>query len=468
VRTERPTEMLAGRYALEEELGRSGTGMLWRAVDTVLERTVAVKILRPALAEDPAFAGRLALETSAAAGIPAAGLVRLLDTGTERGVSFLVREHVEGESLRARLERSGPLAPAEAARIGVEVLRALSPAHAVGILHLDVKPENVLLATDGHVRLADLGVGAAIRACRPSDAAEILAPAPEPPELLEPAAGPDPRTDLFLTGALLFEALTGRPPAGARSPREARTDVPLALDTAVSRALAPIPSERFPDAEAFADALGVPSQDAPMAAATRESHGARAWLLVPGVVVLAAVIAIALGLWLGRLEIGGPLGVRPAHQGSGRPASPAPRAIFLPVERVSTLDPFGDGTENDSGVSAAIDGDTSTAWRSENYFDADLNKPGVGLLLDLGSSRAVTGFRLETPHPGWAFAISVGDDPDVLVDTAEPSFTAAASMRRTIEAALGRYVLLWIFSVVDAGDGNRAEVAELRVVGPDA
>ena len=159
---------------------------------------------------------------------------------------------------------------------------------------------------------------------------------------------------------------------------------------------------------------------------------------------------------------------RPDRAFPADPASPAPRAIFLPVERVSTLDPFGDGTENDSGVSAAIDGDTSTAWRSENYFDADLNKPGVGLLLDLGSSRAVTGFRLETPHPGWAFAIGVGDDPDALVDTAEPSFTAAASMRRTIEAALGRYVLLWIFSVVDAGDGNRAEVAELRVVGPDA
>lgn len=459
--------MLAGRYALEDELGRSGTGMLWRAVDTVLDRTVAVKILRPALAEDPVFAARLARETSAAAKIASAGLVRLLDTGSDRGVSFLVREHVEGESLRARLERSGPLAPGEAVGIGVEVLRALAPAHAAGICHLDVKPENVLLGRDGRVRLADLGVGEAIRACRPADAAEILAPAAEPPELLDPDAVPGPRTDVFLTAALLFEALTGRVPGEMRSVREARPELPRALDAAVARALDPDPSRRFPDAEAFAEALGPPTPEA-AAPGARESHGLRSWLLVPALVVLAAAVAIALGLWLGRLEIGGPLGVRAADEQPRRPSPPEPGTVVLPVAAISTMDPFGDGAENDQAVPSAIDGDRGTAWRSENYFDADLNKPGVGLLLDLGASRVVTGFRLETPHPGWVFGMVVGDDPGSLVLEAEPSITAEASMRRSIEPVTGRYVLLWIVSVVDAGDGNRAEVAELRVVGPDA
>ena len=460
--------MLAERYALEEELGRSGTGMVWRALDTVLERIVAVKILRPVLAEDAAFLERLAAEAGAAARVQAPGLVRLLDTGAERGVSFLVREHVAGESLRARLDRSGPLASAEAARVGREVLRALAEAHASGVLHLDVKPENVLLAHDGHVRLADLGVGAAIRAARPADATELLAPAPEPPELAPAAdpAAPDVRTDLYLTGAMLFEALTGRPAAGTRSPRALRGDVLSEIDAAVVRALAPDPAERFADAESFAEALGSVLEE--VSPTPREGHGLRSWLLVPALVVLAAALAIGAGLWLGRLEIGGPLGVRAADQEPSAPSPVEPRIVLIPIGSVATFDPFGDGAENDSGAPAAADGDAATAWRSENYFDADLNKPGVGLVFDLGSSRTVTGFRLQTPHPGWAFALAVGDDLEVLVEGADPTFTAEASMHASIETSTGRYVLLWITSVVDTGDGNRAEVAELRVVGPGA
>jgi hypothetical protein len=88
--------------------------------------------------------------------------------------------------------------------------------------------------------------------------------------------------------------------------------------------------------------------------------------------------------------------------------------------------------------------------------------------LDLGRPREVTGFRLQTPHPGWAFAVEVGDDPAALAEDADAAFTSSATMRETIEPATGRFVLLWIVSVVDAGDGNRAEVAELELVGPDA
>lgn len=468
MRTEPPAETLAGRYALEEELGRSGTGMVWRAVDTVLQRTVAVKILRPALADDPTFAERLAVAAGAVARVQSTDLVRLLDTGSERGISFLVQEHVDGESLRARLSRSGPLPPREATRIGREVLSALSAAHAAGVLHLDLKPENVLLATDGDVRLADLGVGAAVRACRrPEDAAEILAPLPRPPELDGLTGRPDARTDVFLAGALLFETLTGRPPGGDRSPREKRPGVSAALDTAVARALAPEADDRFPDAEAFAEALGATSE-ALSAPGSREGHALRAWLVVPALVVLAAALAIVLGLWLGRLELGGPLGVRAADEETPSPAAPEPRTVILPIRSVSTFDPYGDGSENDSGVPAAADGNPATAWRSENYFDGALRKPGVGLMLDLGGTREVTGFRLQTPHPGWSFALAVGDDPAALAESADPTFTASASMRRTIPPASGRYVLLWIVSVVDAGDGNRAEVAELQVVGFDA
>jgi putative peptidoglycan lipid II flippase len=112
------------------------------------------------------------------------------------------------------------------------------------------------------------------------------------------------------------------------------------------------------------------------------------------------------------------------------------------------------------------DGDPLTAWKSENYYDGRLNKPGVGMLFDLGSPQTVTGFRLQTPYPGYRFAVVVGDDVTAMIADARPTFTAAGDMRETIEPATGRYVLLWITSVVPTDDGNRAEVGEFRVVGP--
>jgi serine/threonine-protein kinase len=453
--------MLAGRYALEEELGRSGTGVVWRARDTVLDRTVTVKLLRPILAEDPAFVARLAADASAVARIGAPGLTRLLDSGADRGVSFLVREHVEGESLRERLEREGPLDVDEAVRVALAVLDALGEAHAAGALHLDVKPENVLLAPDGRIALADLGLGEAVRAARPADAADLLAPTPDIPELARAAGVPDVRSDVFLAGALLAESLTGRLPD---RPGEA-PQAPKTVAAVVRRAIAADPADRYPDVRAFADALHRATAEP---ASAREAHGLRGWLLVPGLVLGATVAAIALGLWLGRLELGGPLGVRAAVEEPSPPPSTVPASVVLPLAGISAFDPFGDGTENDAGAPAAIDADLASAWRSENYFDGDLRKPGMGLLLDLGETRTVTGFRLSTPHPGWAFGVAVGEDPDALATAADPAFTAGASMRGRLEPATGRYVLLWIVSVVDVGDGNRAEVAEIRVIGPDA
>jgi serine/threonine protein kinase len=454
VQTERPAAVLAGRYALQEEMGRSGTGMVWRAVDTVLDRVVAVKVLRPELADDPAFAERLADEARAVAAVSDPGIAHLLDTGTQDGVSYLVREHVEGDSLRAVLERDGPLPAGAAVRTIAAVLDSLDVAHRCGALHLDLTPENVVLSAGGHVRVTDLGLGAAVRGTRRADEAErILAPAPEAPE--QRTGDADARTDVYQAGCLLDQLLGDHVPADLRDLLE--------------RARAEDPSLRPETAAAFADALRgwlSDNEQPPSSERPEERWLFRRWLVVPALVVLAAAVAIAAGLWLGRLEIGGPLGIRPKPQESP-PKTTLPAMVVLPVVGVSTFDPYGDGSENDSSVSSASDGDAATAWRSENYFDARLNKPGVGLVFDLGEDQTVTGFRLQAPHPGYTFAVAVGDDPEALASTAEARFTAEASMRVSLEPVVGRYVLLWITSVVDAGDGNRAEVAEFRVAGPD-
>ncbi|MEX2202510.1 MAG: protein kinase [Actinomycetota bacterium] len=463
MQTRRPVTVLAGRYALEQELGRSGTGMAWRAEDRLLGRTVTVKVIHPSLGDDPAFAQRFAEEARKVASLSAPGIARLLDSGEQDGVPFVVREHIDGASARTRLDREGPLPADEAARIAGAVLEALLPAHAAGILHLNLGLEDVLLTPEGHVRVTDLGIGSAVTASRPADAVRLLGRRNLPPE--QAASEPvDERTDVFAVGAMLYELLTGQTPEGRRSPRDLRPGVPRSLDRIVGRALAADPAERFPNVHAFASALATSAAEHDEANEDRRGWLPRwvgTWLSVPLAIALVAASAIALGLSLGRLEVGGPLGIRAADDPSPS-ARPEPSGPVTPASAF-TFDPFGDDSENDSNVALAIDGDRSTAWRSENYFDGSLHKDGVGVVFDLGERRDVSGFLLKTPNPGFLFHVAVGDDPDRLVEAIGDANTAQEETRGALTGA-GRYVLVWITTVVETDDGNRAEIAEFRVV----
>jgi len=470
--------VLAGRYVLEQELGRSGLGVAWRATDVVLDRRVVVKLLRPELAEDPGFAERLVERLRAVALVSHPGLARLLDTGREDGVEFIVREYVEGGSLRDLLDSEGKVPADQAARVVGSVLDVLTASHDAGILHLDLKPENVLIGPDGTVRVCDPVIAQApVGTGRSQTVAPIEGDGPIPPE--QRSGGPvDPRTDVWGAGALLFELLTGEPPRDGRpvTPRSLRRDTPRELDAAVARALSPEPEDRFASPHDFAESirriwgeagppLAVPVGPSPQpeAAPPMSRHRAvfRTWLAMPLLIALVTAGSVGAGLWLGELELGGPVGIQVKRE---EVPSSTPAARLARFASVRTFDPFGDGRENDSGLASAADGDEATAWRSENYFDGRLNKPGVGLLFDLGVERTVTGFRLTSPHPGFDFAVVVGDDPATMADSARATFTASADTRESIEPAAGRYVLLWITTVVATGDGNRAEVAEFRVV----
>jgi hypothetical protein len=347
-----------------------------------------------------------------------------------------------------------------------------------------LKPENVFECMDGTIRVCDLGFGeAVVRSMPPHEAIEILEPAPIAPEAAAGAA-PDVRTDVWAAGALLYELLTGRTPAaGDASPRDHRPDVTRKLDDVVRRALSTEPDDRFATADEFGAALrdlaGVAmeratttarrsglEETAAVAPAPSPSRFSmfRTWFAVPLLVVVIAASALGAGLWLGKLELGGPVGIRfgPAEE------SPAPATRLLRFDTVAAMDPYGDGHENDSGLPLVADGDPLTVWKSEayRYPAGGLGKPGVGMLFDLGSPQSVTGFRLQTPYPEYRFTVVVGDDPSAMAADARPTFTATTEMREPIAPATGRYVLLWITSVVPTNDGNRAEVSEFGVVGP--
>ena len=461
MQTEGSVTVVDGRYELEVELGRGRTGMVWRARDIVLGRSVALKIVHPSLADDPRFIAALADEVRRLASVDAPGLARLFDTG-EEDVPYLVHRLVEGENLRAFVARQRRPAVDETTRIATGVLHALARAHEAGAFHLNLALEDVIVTPAGGTVVTDLALGPAVVASRAAeDAASMLGPdvAPE----IHAGNPPDARTDVWGVGALLFEALSGERPAGRRSVRALRDDVPRWLDRAISRALAPEPDERFADALAFADALSMPEHD--------DDPGrrgvVRTWFAVPLLVGVVAVIVIAAGIWLGQLEVGGPLGIRSAREPdrTTSPAAPATAPQMMRPVAATVFDPLGDGSENSSTAPAAIDGDDATAWRSEayRYPDGGLGKDGVGLVFDLGEARDVRGFRLTTPHPGYAFQVAVGEDPDALLDALGPPLTAEASSRGELMAR-GRYVLVWVTSVVDAGDGDRAEIAEFRAV----
>jgi serine/threonine-protein kinase len=459
-----PALVLANRYALEEELGRSRTGLVCRSSDPLLRRDVAVKLVHPSLADDPGFVGALKAQARGVATLSAPGIARLLDTGEQDGVIYLVREFAPGESLRARLDRAGPVAIDEAVRIGASVLRALAEAHDRDVLHLALDPDDVIVNDDGTVNLIDFGIGAAIAASRPAETVSLLGDDRLAPEQIS-GDGCDARTDLYAVAILVFEILTGAPPAGRTSVRALRPDVPRPLDRVLARALEPEPEHRYADARSFADALERSVDAEQVGTFDGNRPNLLTWIGVPLVVIGLAAALIAIGLWLGELEVGGPLGIRPA-------APAATAAVELPPVAVRPLsviaiDPFGDGEELSSNAGLAADGDPATAWRSENYFDGVLGKPGIGLVLDLGQSAQVGGLRLSTPHPGFTFGVAVGDDPSALVDRVGHTVTAGASTRVRLQGS-GRYVLVWITSVVPVDDGNRAEVGEVRVVVPAA
>ena len=456
--TTQPVPVLAGRYALEEELGRGRTGMVWRSRDPLLQRSVAVKLVHPRLADDPGFARALRGEARNAAVLSVPGIARLLDTGEQDGVVYLVREYAPGSSLRARLGERGAASPAETVRIGLAALAALAEAHERGVLHLALDSDDVIVSDDGHVCLTDFGIGAAIAASRPRDTSTLLDDEHLAPEQIA-GSRTDERTDVFAVGSVLFELVTGEAPRGRTSARAVRADVPRTLDRVLARALDPDPGRRFPNARAFADALEG-SVDTEIVDVTDEGRAALlTWMGVPLIVVGIAVAAITLGLWLGELEVGGPLGIRAAPDA---PASVEVPPVVIRPSTVVAIDPFGDGDELSSNAGLANDGDVQTAWRSEDYFDGELGKPGIGLVLDLGERREVLGLRLWTPHPGFRFRVAVGDDPVALVDEVGGEVTSTSLTRVSLRGA-GRYVLVWITSVVPVDDGIRAEVAEVRV-----
>jgi eukaryotic-like serine/threonine-protein kinase len=265
-----PDLVLAGRYRLRRPLASGGMGQVWLAADELLERSVAVKLLRAEHAEDPAFLDRFRAEARHAAGLSHPGVARVFDygeaplPGMAAPTGFLVMEPIDGRPLSAVLARDGRLPPDRALDVVAQAALALAAAHRVGVVHRDVKPGNLLVCADGTVKVTDFGIARALDEAQRTESGGLLGTA----GYLSPeqAAGQPatPASDVYALGVVAYECLAGRRPFTANHPlavalahqREQPpplpADVPAPVRALVERALAKAPGDRPPDGAAFA------------------------------------------------------------------------------------------------------------------------------------------------------------------------------------------------------------------------
>ncbi len=270
-------ELVAGKYLLAEELGAGGMGVVYRAHQLQPPRCVAIKFLHRVLARDPGIVARFRVEALAAARLEHPASVAVLDHGEdEDGTPYLVMEYVRGRTLR-RVVADGPLPLERAISIAQQILGALACAHAHGIVHADVKTENVLVQEPERVKLVDFGLARVIFSLDEDDRdVRTEAHIAGTPEYMAPEVilgdAPSPASDIYAVGVILHELVTGATPFGGGKPmdifqrhvldpivppsvRFPHLTLPRELEEVLARALAKAPALRFRDATAFAEAL---------------------------------------------------------------------------------------------------------------------------------------------------------------------------------------------------------------------
>jgi serine/threonine protein kinase len=263
--------VLDDRYDVVRPLGSGGMGEVFLARDRVLGRDVALKVLRKQFAGDEEFAERFKREAMSAASLSHPNIVQVYDRGeTEEGASYIAMEYVPGGTLEERISRDGPLEAAAAAEIGAQVAEALGAAHDRGMVHRDIKPQNILLTANGGAKVADFGIARAGSSATISRTGFVMGTAGymSPEQALgEPAT---PKSDLYSLGVVLYEALTGELPFTAdnpiavsmkhvneplRPPMELNPRIPGGMNALVTKLLAKDPEHRYADADELADDL---------------------------------------------------------------------------------------------------------------------------------------------------------------------------------------------------------------------
>jgi len=474
-------EVIAGRYELEELVDHGGMSSVYRGRDRLLERNVALKILHPHFIDDPEYVERFRREARAVAQLSHPHIVTVIDRGSADGHQFIVFEYVEGENLKQLVERAGPLGVERATELGIEIADALAFAHAAGLVHRDVKPQNILIDAAGSAKVTDFGIARSLDVDRGvTQTGTVLGTS----NYLSPeqAAGEQvtPASDIYSLGVVLYELLTGEVPFRGDnlvvvamkhvtehppSLLEQRPGVPPRLARAVERALEKDPAQRFASMDAFANELrrcrdglgdfdadrtmirGMPTVVDPRPRSTTRRAGRLPLALALAGLALAAVV-VALVVF-----DGSGVGIRRHHHGGAEAAA-------VTLHGVGNYDPAGSPDTHADTASAATDGNAATDWYTQIYATPAFGnlKPGLGLVVDAGKSVKLKTLTVNTPTPGFVAQVRAGDARGGPFRDDSAAQTVSSTTSFTLSGAAARYYVIWISRLPG---GGKAEISEV-------
>jgi serine/threonine-protein kinase len=473
-------ELIAERYELEELVGTGGMSSVYRAHDRLLERDVALKVLHQEYTADRDYVERFRREARSVAQLSHPNIVTVIDRGEQDDRQFIVFEYVQGENLKTLVERVGPLVEEDAVRLALQIARALGFAHENGLIHRDVKPQNVLLNGDGQAKVTDFGIarsldvkGGLTQTGTVMGTSDYIAP--------EQARGSrvDAQSDIYSLGAVLYELLTGEVPFPGDnfvavamrhinepppSVRERRPDVSPLLDAVIRRAMAKEPRDRFgsmdelcaelnaclsPETAASgAQTMVVPRRRSSRPPAGRPSVGPLI-LLLSGLAVLAGILG-------GVFAFTDPGGQLSDLVGNKKSTGAATGPVHFTA--ASAYDPYGDNSEHGDRAREAIDGNPATAWNTEHY-DGALNKPGVGLMLDVGASKQLSKLIVRSDTPGFTAKIESGSSATGSFKPISGPQEVGGNTTFSLKGDAARYYVVWI---TDLGSNSSVEINEVR------
>src|SRR6478752_822261 len=417
--------VLSGRYRLEAKLGSGGMSTVYLALDSTLDRQVAVKVMHREMSEQADQLERFRQEARAVAKISHPNVVAVIDAGEDGGHPYIVFEYVEGETLKQRIARVGALDTQEALAYAIEIARGLTVAHARNMVHRDIKPQNVLIDAEGRAKLTDFGISRQLEQDGMTATGRVLGTTDyvAPEQAMGHRA--DPRSDIYSLGVVLYEMLVGQVPFAADSQvgvamkhvneelpdvQRRRPDVSAAVALVVERSTTKDPAQRYQQVGEMIDDLSTALEvEAARAGSTtgeatsvldavpppkRKLSTRRRWSWV----AILLLVLIAGGTLLA---------VQLISSGSGGGGALNDKGAVVPLSSATDFDPLGDGEEDPESLSFAVDGNpTGTAWTSEHYDTADFagtksgENPGVGLYVT-ARSPAQPSEMIVRGAPGW-------------------------------------------------------------------
>lgn len=514
-----PDALMGGRYRAVSQLAIGGMGEIWHGEDAVLQRQIVIKVLREDHATDPDFRARFRAEARHAALLTHPNVTQVFDFVDDEADAppCIVMECVNGESLASVLDREGPLSAERTWSILGQTAAALAAAHEVGIVHRDIKPGNILVCSNGLVKVTDFGIARAFGEASVTQpdivlgTAQYLAP--------EQMAGEKATTasDLYALGVVGYQCLAGRPPFAGDLPDVLRAHQdadPPSLPVGVPRNLADLilallakdPADRPSDLAAIArqaerltrgHALGgipqpepdpaepYPVEPATAAAATPrvnvtrvllgERHGRRDKLLVglrahPTAVAIGLLIAVitAVSVLANALLTTGPSTRREAASATPGVSSPPASSTGKPI-RLNGATLVG-GSDHPEELHNVTDASPTSAWYTEHYATADFGglKSGVGLRLQVSSAAAVKSVVIRFADAGIAAKLFAGSSLSSLNGSKPLAVTssAPAQWRVTLPKPVKAQTwLIWITRLVPDSGGYRAGVGDVRFLG---